>query len=227
MGYEWDFVENSALFSRVFKRAVSIYGIPKILYADCGKVFKSNYIIQLCARLGISLLNTAPYSPEQKGKIEKFNQTVQQMFYPMIKDFRAIDLEEANRVFNQFIDEIYHKRIHASLNESPLSKFNRQIPHVKIKRLDDEKLKHVFQSAIIRRVRNDSTVRIKKKYYEVDMKYIGDKVEIRYPLDYPDEFYLYENDQMKGRIKPVNLIENANPPYISNLYSKLTNKGDD
>jgi transposase InsO family protein len=224
LGYEWGFFQDSALFSRVFKRAVTTYGIPQILYADCGKVFKSDYIVEICGRLDIALINTAPYSPEQHGKIERFNRTVKQMFYPMIKDFHAIDMEELNRVFCHFIDNAYHKNEHSSLNESPLSKFHRLLPRVKIRRLDDEKLKSVFQKSIARRVRKDSTVRIKNIYYEVEAKYVGERIEIRYPLDRPDEYSLYENDQLVGRIYPVNLVENANPP-VSNYFSKLKKKG--
>lgn len=127
VGYQWGLNEDTTLFASTLKRAVSIYGIPKILYGDQAKVFRSNYLLQLCARLGISLVNAEPYSPESKAKIERFNRTVQQMFYPLIKDFHAINVEQLNHQFDTFIQEIYHQRSHASLGESPLKKYQRLI----------------------------------------------------------------------------------------------------
>ncbi|MFC2155688.1 transposase family protein [Acidobacteriota bacterium] len=56
VGYEWGLNEDTALFARALKKAVMIYGIPKILYCDQGKVFLSKYIVQLCGRLGIVLV---------------------------------------------------------------------------------------------------------------------------------------------------------------------------
>ena len=102
-GNQWGLNEDTTLFARTLKKAISIYGIPKILYCDQGKVFRSNYLLQLCARLGISLVNAEPYSPESKAKIERFNRTVQQMFYPLVKDFHVIDVEQLNHQFDTFV----------------------------------------------------------------------------------------------------------------------------
>jgi hypothetical protein len=107
-------------------------------FCDQAKVFRSQYILQICARLGISLVNAPPYSPESKAKIERFNRTIQQMFYPLIKDFHAIDIDQLNQLFDKFIREIYHLKIHAglSLNEpqSPTKKLHRLLGKTKIQR---------------------------------------------------------------------------------------------
>ena len=50
VGYEWGLNEDTTLFARTFKKAVAIYGIPHILYSDQAKVFRSHYIMELCAR---------------------------------------------------------------------------------------------------------------------------------------------------------------------------------
>ena len=78
--------------------------------------------------------------------------------------------------------------------------------------------------SIKRKVCRDATVRINNIFYEGDMKYVGDEVDIRFSIDQPDVFYLYENEKMVGQLKPVNLIENANPPYVATSYSKLIKK---
>lgn len=221
VGYEWGLNEDTTLFARTFKKAVSIYGIPEILYCDQAKVFRSNYILKLCARLGISLINAEPYSPESKAKIERFNRTVQQIFYPLVKDFRAIDVEQLNLEFDSFIQKIYHQRPHASLGQSPLKKYQQLLNKISVKRINQNQLEQFFLSTIKRKVRLDGTVVIKNIYYEVDMKYAGELIEIAFPIDNPTRFFLFENNQMVKALKPVNLVGNANSPHLSTSYSKL------
>jgi transposase InsO family protein len=228
VGYEWGFYQDTTLFARSFKKAISIYGIPKILYCDQAKVFRSQYILQICARLGISLVNAPPYSPESKAKIERFNRTIQQMFYPLIKDFHAIDIDQLNQLFDKFIREIYHLKIHAglSLNEpqSPTKKLHRLLGKTKIQRINDEQLEQFFLCSMKRKVRLDGTITVRNTYYEVDMKYAGEYVEIRFPVDNPHRLFLFDNNKLCKELKPVDLVRNANPPHVSTTYSKLSKK---
>lgn len=229
VGYEWGFYQDTTLFARSFKKAISIYGIPKILYCDQAKVFRSQYIMQICARLGISLVNAPPYSPESKAKIERFNRTIQQMFYPLIKDFHAIDIDQLNQLFDKFIREIYHLKPHAGLekSESPMKKLHRLLGKTKIQRINDEQLEQFFLCAMKRKVRLDGTITVKNTYYEVDMKYAGEYVDVRFPVDNPDRLFLFDNNNNNNKLckelKPVDLVRNANPPHVSTSYSKLSN----
>jgi hypothetical protein len=91
-------------------------------------------------------------------------------------------------------------------------------------RMDENQLEQFFLCSINRTVRLDATVRIDNIFYEVDMKYVGEKVDIRFPIDLPDRFYLFENDRLVRQLKPVDLVENANPPYVATTYSKLFTK---
>lgn len=224
VGYEWGLNEDTALFARTFKKAIAIYGIPQILYSDQGKVFRSQYIMELCARLGISLLNAEPYSPESKGKIERFNRTLQQMFYPMVNDFNAIDIQQLNQLFDTFVQEIYHKNTHTSLNESPLEKFQRLLNKIPIRRISPEQLEQFFFCSLKRKVRHDGTLVYQNTYYEVDMIYSDAVVDIGFPVDNPKRLFLFDQGRLIKELKPVNLIANANPPYISTSYSKLLQK---
>lgn len=222
VGYVWGLNEDTTLFARALKIAILIYGIPKILYCDQGKVFWSNYIVQICGRLGISLAHAQPYSPESKAKIERFNGTISQMFYPLIKDFSALTIDELNRKFSEFVNHIYHTKVHKTLGKPPLKKFQELLSEVTINRIKDKQLEEFFLCSMKRKVRLDATVRINRVDYEAEMKYVGENVDIRFPIDKPDTFYLFENSQMIKQLKPVNLVENANPPHISTSYSKLS-----
>lgn len=222
VGYEWGFHEDTALFGRAFKKAVMIYGIPMILYCDQAKVFKSNYIVQLCGRLGISLAHARPYSAASKGKIERFNRTVIQMFYPLVEDFSSLNIDSLNQLFTKFINEIYHANPHSSIGKPPIKKFQELVSEVEIRRIDAKRLEQFFFCSIKRRVRLDATVRIHKVDYQVGMKYVGEMVDIRFPVDNPDRFYLFDNEEQVKQLRAVDLRQNANPPHISTSYSKLS-----
>ena len=225
VGHEWGFYQDTTLFAKTLKKAVLIYGIPKILYCDQAKVFRSHYIMQICARLGISLVNAPPYSPESKAKIERFNRTIQQMFYPLIKNFHAVNIDQLNQLFDKFIREIYHLKPHAGLgkSESPMKKLHRLLGETKIQRINDEQLEQFFLCSMKRKVRLDGTITVKNTYYEVDMKYAGEFVEVRFPVDNPNRLFLFDNDKWCKELKPVDLVRNANPPHVSTSYSKLSN----
>jgi transposase InsO family protein len=226
VGYQWGLLQDSALFAKTLKKAIAVYGIPKILYCDQAKVFRSTYIMQICAKLEISLVNAPPYSPESKAKIERFNRTIQQMFYPLVpvKDFASLSIDELNQLFAQFIDELYHPKIHTSLDEAPLKKFQRLLKEVPIRRKTNEQLEQIFLCSMRRKVRLDGTISIDKVYYEVAMKYVGEWVEVRFALDNPNRYFLFEEGQLVGQLKPVDLVQNANPPHVTISYSKLLKK---
>jgi hypothetical protein len=56
------------------------------------------------------------------------------------------------------------------------------------------------------------------------MKYAGDMIELRFPVDNPNRLFLFDKGCLVKELKPVNLIVNANPPHISTSYSALLQK---
>ena len=58
------------------RKAILKRGIPDKICVDQGKIFVSRWFRMACARLNIRHLAAKPYSPEAKGKIEKFMQFV-------------------------------------------------------------------------------------------------------------------------------------------------------
>ena len=86
------------------------------------------------------------------------------------------------------------------------------LKQTKIKRVSQEELDLAFYMTIKRYVKNDATVSIKNNLYEAPHKYIGKRIEIRYPLDNPNNLHLYENNKPVCKLKRLNPIENANIP---------------
>ncbi|MCL2589168.1 MAG: DDE-type integrase/transposase/recombinase [Oscillospiraceae bacterium] len=59
------------------RKAVLKEGLPRRVYFDNGKQYRTKWMERACAVLGIKLLFAKPYSPESTGKIERFNRTVE------------------------------------------------------------------------------------------------------------------------------------------------------
>ena len=62
------------------RKAILRCGLPSAIYVDNGKIFVSGWHRLACAKLGIRHMRTQPYSPEAKGKVERFNRTVEEFF---------------------------------------------------------------------------------------------------------------------------------------------------
>ncbi len=89
----------------VAKEAFIRRGIPKTIYADNGKIYRSETLQLACAQLGITLTHTQPYDPQSKGKIERFFRTVQTRFYPLLEVDPAKSLENLNERFWRWLEE--------------------------------------------------------------------------------------------------------------------------
>jgi len=79
---EFFFDEALPRMERVLKVALLRRGVPLAVYVDNGQVYSSTQFNAACATLGIQRIQTAPYSPEAKGKIERWFETLRAQFLP-------------------------------------------------------------------------------------------------------------------------------------------------
>jgi hypothetical protein len=70
-------------------------------------------------------------------------------------------------------------------------------------------LDEIFLIRHERVVNNDATISFKGSHYEVPAAYIRQRIEIRHPVDDPEELYLYDTGVRVGKIKLVDKKENA------------------
>ncbi|KPA18393.1 hypothetical protein MHK_001387, partial [Candidatus Magnetomorum sp. HK-1] len=56
--------------------------------------------------------------------------------------------------------------------------------------------------------------------YECPTKYIGKKIQIRYPSDKPEELFIYEHEKPKHKLKKVDVYENANTPTFGIKFNQ-------
>ena len=200
--------EKFSALKEVFTQAILRRGIPKLVYVDNGKIYKSDRLHLACAELGITLIHTKPYDAAAKGKIERFFSTVKKRFFPLLNDTDKSSISNLNQAFWEWLETDYHRKKHSSLNNSPLQTYMDQISNVKT--LDNpEVLENIFLKREKRKVKADGTISFKKKLYQVPASLIGKKIEVRFNPETLEEIFVYDEGKEIAKAEPVNFHENA------------------
>ena len=207
VGQAFNASETISALTPVLKDAFLSYGIPKRLYLDNGPTFSSDLLAKSCALAGISLIHSKPYDSPSRGKVERFFRTVRDRFLAGIQE--GISLAELNQAFWLWLQEDYHHKLHSGLGESPMDRYQSAVSRVEIRRLSRAELDEIFLVRHERVVNNDATISFKGALYEVPAAYIRQKIELRHPVDDPQDLYLYDNGVRVGRIKLLDKRENA------------------
>jgi putative transposase len=208
VGHAFSTSETISTLTVVLKEAFLAYGIPKRLYCDNSSTFSSDLLTRSCAQAGISLIHSKPYDSPSRGKVERFFRTVRERFLSALQEGR-LTLEQLNEAFSLWLQEDYHHKLHTGIEERPIDRYNASIGRVLIRRLSREELDEIFLIRHERVVNHDATISFKGSLYEVPSAYIRQRIEVRHPVDVPEELYLYDNGIRVGRIKLLDKKENA------------------
>jgi transposase InsO family protein len=207
VGHAFSASETISALTLVLKEAFLAYGIPKRLYVDNGPSFSSALLARSCAMAGISLIHSKPYDSPSRGKVERFFRTVRDRFLSGVQE--GISLEDLNEAFWLWLKEDYHHKLHGGIGERPIDRYSASVDRVPIRRLSKAELDEIFLIRHERVVNNDATISFKGSLYEAPAAYIRQRIEIRHPVDEPEELYLYDNGVRVGKIKLVDKKENA------------------
>jgi transposase InsO family protein len=207
VGHAFSTSETISALTLVLKEAFLAYGIPKRLYVDNGPSFSSDLLTRSCAQAGISLIHSKPYDSPSRGKIERLFRTTRERFLSVLQE--GMTLEELNEAFSLWLRDDYHHKLHTGIEERPIDRYNASVGRVLIRRLSREELDEIFLIRHERVVNHDATISFKGSLYEVPAAYIRQRIEIRHPIDEPEELYLYDNGARVGRIKRLDKQENA------------------
>jgi len=207
VGQAFSASETIGALTPVLKEAFLNYGIPKRLYVDNGASFSSDLLAKSCALAGISLIHSKPYDSPSRGKVERFFRTVRDRFIVGVQN--GLTLEDLNQAFWAWLQDDYHHKLHTGIDDRPIDRYNASVSRVDIRRLSKSELDEIFLIRHERIVNNDATISFKGALYEVPSAYIRQKIELRHPVDDPQELFLYDNDIRVGRIKLLNKKENA------------------
>jgi transposase InsO family protein len=219
-GHAFSASETISALTLVLKEAFLTHGIPKRLYVDNGPSFSSELLARSCALAGISLIHSKPYDSPSRGKVERFFRSLRERFLSGVQE--GITLHELNEAFWLWLQDDYHHKVHSGIGERPIDRYNASIARVPIRRLSRAELDEIFLIRHERIVNNDATISFKGAIYEVPPAYIRHKIEIRHPVDNPEELYLYDNGIRVGRIKLLDKKENARTFRPKSVPSNLS-----
>ena len=187
----------------VFRQALLGRGLPRKLYVDNGAAFRTKHLERICASLGIALVHTPPYTPQGRGKIERFFRTVRSRFLPY---FTGTTLEDLNISLDLWVREEYHQRTHSSTGETPFTRFAR---HLEVVRTAPADLEDHFRKEARRRVAKDRTVSLDGRIYEAPTRLIGEYLQLLYHENRPERIEIFHKNTSQGFLVPVDLRVNC------------------
>lgn len=220
MHAEFFMEERYPRLERCVQKAVLKNGVPNLFFCDNGSVYSAKQFQIMCARMGTKLIHAKPYSPESKGKIEKFFQYVDSSFTGeanlLINQGKLKTLKQLNEYFWSWL-EAYDNRIHRSTKQTPKKRFEAQSEQTR--HLPAEVLKEIFLWEEERTVRKTAIIELEGNQYDVDSSLRGKRIQIRFnPFDLSTIQIWYDNER----------FEDAKPAELRNQsHSKLPNDSND
>jgi putative transposase len=179
---EFFFDEALPRMERVLKIALLRRGVPKAVYVDNGQVYSSVQFNAACATLGIERIQTAPYSPEAKGKQERFFETLRLQFLPEVEASNLTTLAELNDSLWAWLELIYHQHEHSETHQTPWARYTAGLDQVR--HADPETVRRAFLWREKRKVRRDATLSLQGNRYQVEPQWAGRTLELRFdPFD--------------------------------------------
>ncbi|MDO3377066.1 DDE-type integrase/transposase/recombinase [Geoalkalibacter halelectricus] len=195
--------ENLASFLKVYRAALTTRGLPRKLYVDNGSAFRSRHLEKVCACLGIAITHTPPYTPQGRGKIERFFRTVRSQ---LLAALAAETLEDLNQALDHWIQQSYHRRPHSSTGQPPLERF---ASHLELIRKPPIDLDDHFRKEVRRRVNKDRSVSIDGRCFEAPTRLIGEQVSLLFHEETPTRVEIVLRGEPQGFLVPLDPHINA------------------
>lgn len=188
----WAYAEDTVRLAAALRPAMEARGIPEAIYVDNGSAFSDASLTRICARLGIRLIHSRPYRPQGRGKIERFFNTVTSQFLTEITTDPAAgtagtavsSLQELNALFTSWIEVVYHRAVHTTTGQTPMTRWEAGWEGRRPRHKDPEILAEAFRWSAHRTVSKAGTVSLHANTYQVDPLLAGARVELIYdPFD--------------------------------------------
>jgi len=168
---------DQSIVEDCFRKAILKEGLPKRVFFDNGVQFRTKWMERACAVLGIQLIYAKIYSPESKGKIERFNRTLDS-FLAEVMLKRPGSPDDFNQYFNVWLSECYHSKEHAGIDTAPEIAYKSSKTPLRF--LSADTVANAFLHGERRKVDKAGCISFKGKTYEVGVVYIGRRVDIIY-----------------------------------------------
>lgn len=237
MHAEFFFEERYPRLERCVQKAVLKHGVPHLLFCDNGSVYSAKQFNVICARMGTKLVHAKPYSPESKGKIERFFQYIDSSFTGeanlLINQGKLTTLKQLNEYLRSWL-EAYDNRVHRSTKQTPKKRFEENKENLRF--IPAEMLKEFFLWEEERTVRKTAVIELEGNVYDVDSSLRGKRIQVRYnPFDL-SYIQIWKDGQRFDDAKPAELrsqshskipdesIDDSSPAFVSSFLEQLKQK---
>lgn len=209
MHSEFYLSERRESFLDCLRRAILSRGLPQKLYVDNGSCFRALHLEQITAQLGIAIKHSRPYTPQGRGKIERWFRYVRENFVQVLRlkeGNTPLKLDFLNQNFSDWVDA-YNNREHSSTKQTPIKRYQEGINHV---RPAPDGLLDYFRQIEHRRVKKDRTIRIMGGIFEVPVGLVDKQVELRFHPEDLSRIEVFFDGRSYGLASVVNPYVNAN-----------------
>lgn len=211
-------------FKKCLKNAIERRGLPQKLYIDNGACYKATNVGQVASCLGFSVVHTPPYTPEGRGKIERWFRYVRDNFLSTLKD--DLTLAKLNELFSDWVDD-YHNKVHSSTGQTPLIRYQQNMKCVRPVPSD---LYDYFRFVEFRRVKKDRTIRLNGTLFEAPVDLVDYRVELRFHQESADDVEIFYDGKSFGKAvllnKGVNFRVGRNSKVITSEQSSSIAPGE-
>jgi putative transposase len=213
VGYRWGLGEDTLRLEAALRAGLAARGAPAALYVDNGSAFVSKQLERACAVLGIRLIHSRPGQPAGRGKIERVFRTVREQFLVEL-DARPTgcqDLAELNRLFQAWVEGVYHHREHSETGKPPLERFLAGLQGGAPTLPTPAELREAFLWSERRQVTKTAEVSLHGNRYRVDPALVGASVELVFdPFDLTQLEVRYQGRAM-GTAAPAVIGRHVHP----------------
>jgi putative transposase len=202
--------ESAELFLRGLFEVVCKFGFMSVLYLDNGAGFISLETIRIAAQLpGVHLVHGKERYPEGHGKIEKFNQTMQNAVLRSLDGAAEVDPSAAALELRlRHALEQYNDWPHESLAQcTPRQAFQADARTLAFPR-DEAELRGHFVVTETRKVSKDHVIQWGGKLYEAPYGLGGRKIQVRHHLLDSRRLSVIHGDQ-DVTLSEVDMVRNA------------------
>jgi transposase InsO family protein len=205
VGAEYFRTEKGKNVLKVVRDAILLYGRPNEILADRGSQFW-NAIGELATKyskllesLDIKPIFARAYHPQTKGKLERWFETVIQMFLiearPFVKERPKYLLSDFNQLFKKWVDWYNTEKAHNALpdrttpNTIYYNEENRIFRLLKVKVNWEKWLSESDQ----RKVSKYNTISYKAQHFDIPPGFMRAKVEV---IEYEERIEIYHKDKL-------------------------------
>lgn len=185
----------------VFREALRRHGVPRRVYYDNGKTYRSRHMRVVCAELGVhGMVFTRPYRPEGHGKIEAFNRFCTAAFIAEVKASPGIrDLDSLNLAFRAWVERYYNERVHAEILETPSERWRRGLAEMKV--VDEVALRRAFLWSEDRTPDKTGLLSLFGVRYQVGPTLARKRVQVRFDPERLDEVEIWHGGSFVERVQ--------------------------